>query len=372
MPYSKQQVDSGWEVINSDTGDVKGTHPTEGEADEQLAALYANADPVDEARVEKLGYFIPIQKINAERHEVWGWGAAEEADNADEIMDYQSSKPYWLKWSGDAHKRSGGKSFGNVRSMHQNISTGKLIELRPDDMHKGFYVGVKVVDDNEWKKVEQGVYTGFSVGGSYVKRWSDFQNFGKIRYTANPKELSLVDSPCIKSATFDIVKADGQIVEQEFHPGTGNLINVELDEVPQVQTEDLMTKLQEAYDLLQEVTDDLQKQGGIPSQPEPIADIPLPSQVGPSYETARMPQPNALLEIKPNLEPTQETLAQTTVVSKDLTTAFDSWLPKVGKLIKDTVHEEFAGLQKQALPPAARMIKVEKHKSILVIPRKEN
>ena len=182
-----------------------------------------------------LNMFIPITKINAERREVWGWGAIEEPDNSDEILDYMSSKPLFMDWSNKAQKRSGGKSFGNVRSMHQNVAAGKLIALKADDVNKGFYVGAKIVDDNEWKKVEQGVYTGFSIGGSYAKRWSDFQNPGKIRYTAKPAELSIVDSPCIPSATFQMVKADGVTVTRSFSPTEGkNIISVVRDNMIKV------------------------------------------------------------------------------------------------------------------------------------------
>ena len=176
---------------------------------------------------EQMNMFIPITKVNEQRREVWGWAAIEEPDNSDEILDYESSKPHFLDWSNRAQKRSGGKSLGNVRSMHQNVAAGKLIELRPDDVSKGFYVGAKIIDDNEWKKVEQGVYTGFSVGGSYLKRWNDFRNPGKMRYTAKPTELSIVDSPCIPSATFEMLKMDGSKALRKFNPTQGkNMIKV--------------------------------------------------------------------------------------------------------------------------------------------------
>lgn len=163
--------------------------------------------------------FIPITKIDAERREVWGWGAVEERDNSDEIMDYNSSKPLWMEWSQKAQKRSGGKSMGNLRAMHQPIAAGKLIDLRPDDNKKGFFVGARIVDDNEWKKVQQGVYTGFSVGGSYQRRWMDYTQPGVTRYTAKPSEISIVDSPCIPSATFEVIKADGVKERRHFKPG---------------------------------------------------------------------------------------------------------------------------------------------------------
>ena len=61
--------------------------------------------------------------------------------------------------------------------------------------------------DAEWTKVEEGVYTGFSQGGTYARRWTD--EVGAKRYTADPHEISLVDLPCLAEARFEMVKIDG-------------------------------------------------------------------------------------------------------------------------------------------------------------------
>ncbi|MCK9597914.1 MAG: hypothetical protein M0R06_02665 [Sphaerochaeta sp.] len=225
MPYDKRKKGDEWEVYNTDTGDVKGTHPTEEKANAQLAALYIHASPEKENKMDKT-IFIPIAKIDEQRHEVWGYATNEAPDNADEIMDYNSSKPHFLDWSRRAEKRSGGKSKGNVRAMHQPVAAGILLEMRPDDVAKGFYIGAKVTDDQEWGKVLTGTYTGFSIGGTYMKRWSDPMNPGRIRYTAKPHEISLVDSPCNPEATFDVLKADGSIAKSNFLPGEGKKILV--------------------------------------------------------------------------------------------------------------------------------------------------
>ena len=42
MPYNVQRSGSKYEVVQSQTGRVVGTHPTKDEANAQLAALYAN------------------------------------------------------------------------------------------------------------------------------------------------------------------------------------------------------------------------------------------------------------------------------------------------------------------------------------------
>lgn len=153
-----------------------------------------------------MNVFIPIAKVDAARREVWGWAAEEAPDKSGEIMDYDTSKPLFMAWSETIAKNSDGKSLGNVRAMHGNVAAGRLIHFEPHDDVKKFYIGAHVVDDAEWKKVETGVYTGFSVGGSYAKRWQD----GALkRYTAQPAEISLVDNPCMYGATFEMVKADG-------------------------------------------------------------------------------------------------------------------------------------------------------------------
>ena len=77
-------------------------------------------------------------------------------------------------------------------------------------------MAAKIVDDDEWRKVQEGVYTGFSQGGRYVKRWPD-EETGLIRYTAEPQEISLVDLPCLPNATFEVVK-DGVVEKRAFAP----------------------------------------------------------------------------------------------------------------------------------------------------------
>ncbi|WP_217918144.1 DUF6582 domain-containing protein, partial [Burkholderia pseudomallei] len=67
-------------------------------------------------------------------------------------------------------------------------------------------------------KVLEGVYTGFSIGGDYVKRWADAELSAR-RFTANPCEISLVDLPCVPTASFfSIEKADGSVMQKAFKP----------------------------------------------------------------------------------------------------------------------------------------------------------
>lgn len=161
-----------------------------------------------------LRLFVPITKIDVEKRLVYGTVTEEVMDKSGEVLDYESSKPYFEKWSQEIASATGGKSVGNLRVMHTSKAAGKLTELLMDDAEKRISCVAKVVDDSEWAKCLEGVYTGFSHGGRYVRRWTD--DAGTARYTAEPAEVSLVDNPCLRTAHFEVVKADGAVEEREF------------------------------------------------------------------------------------------------------------------------------------------------------------
>lgn len=160
-----------------------------------------------------MNLFIPITKVDEQRREVWGVAAEEAPDKSSEIMDYDLSKPRFQEWSKAISDATQGKSLGNVRAMHQPIAAGKIISMQFDDEARKVHIGTKIVDDVEWKKVTEGVYTGFSVGGRYGAQ--KFEN-GLLRYEAIPAEVSIVDNPCMHGATFTMVKADGMTEERSF------------------------------------------------------------------------------------------------------------------------------------------------------------
>src|SRR5258708_5398907 len=165
------------------------------------------------SRRKHMDIFVPILKVDAARREVHGVMAEEAKDRANEIFDYESSKPYVQAWSREIEKTTDGKSAGNVRGQHGKIAAGKLVSITFDDVNKRIPVVAKIVDNNEWEKVQQGVYNGFSIGGSYVRKWADG---AATRYTAKPAEVSLVDHPCMYGATFQLVKADGAFEYRGF------------------------------------------------------------------------------------------------------------------------------------------------------------
>lgn len=172
--------------------------------------------------------FIPITKIDVAQRLVYGLATCQRADRAGETCHYESTKPFYEAWSEGIQKASGDKSFGNVRAMHGKVAAGKLSSpVEFYDTAQEIAICAKIVDDAEWKKVEEGVYTGFSQGGRYVKTWKE----GDINfYTADPHEVSLVDLPCLPESTFTAIKADGteelrkftSVIVEPSHTDVGN------------------------------------------------------------------------------------------------------------------------------------------------------
>jgi hypothetical protein len=164
---------------------------------------------------DRLAMFIPLAKADAARRLVYGY-FDETPDRAGEVCDYVSARPAFEIWSAELEKASEGKSLGNIRGQHSNVAAGKLVELNFDDAARRIGFVARIVDDNEWRKVEEGVYTGFSPGGRYARRWKEGAH---VRYTPLVRELSIVDLPCNPAATFTMVKADGAEREVRFAIG---------------------------------------------------------------------------------------------------------------------------------------------------------
>jgi len=175
--------------------------------------------------MSQIQLFAQLAKVDEAKRQVTGIIASESPDAANEVFDYDSSKANFEAWSGNVAKASGGKSVGNLRAMHGNVAAGTIAEIIFDDMAKTISVVADVVDDNEWQKCLKGVYTGFSIGGSYVKKWADAVNKSLKRYTAMPAEVSLVDVGCNPDACFMMVKADGMQSEVKFGDTVNGLMH---------------------------------------------------------------------------------------------------------------------------------------------------
>jgi hypothetical protein len=114
--------------------------------------------------------------------------------------------------------------MGPLCEMHGNVAAGKITELHFDHAKKAIDVAATVVDPVSRQKCVSGVFQGFSIGGSYLKKWPAMVgNQLATKYTAAPTEISLVDNPCVDSArfsrmskTFRLVKRDGTTERRRF------------------------------------------------------------------------------------------------------------------------------------------------------------
>ena len=162
--------------------------------------------------MEGLNLFAQIRKVDEEWRLVYGRLTQEVSDKAGECMDYDLSKPNFEKWIADSMELSKGKGHGNMRAMHGNVCARLFPEVILNDDEKAEDVVGRVIDDNEWEKVLAGAYPGFSVGGAYGKKWQDGD---VLRYEAIPKEGSLVDRPCVLTATFfEVLKQDDTLAKE--------------------------------------------------------------------------------------------------------------------------------------------------------------
>lgn len=166
--------------------------------------------------------FARLTKVNEAERTVEGIIASEAVDRSGEVFDYDMSKQNFVDWSQSIAKATEGKNLGNVRVMHGKTVAGITKALDFDDAGKQIRVQAEIVDDNEWNKVLKGCYTGFSIGGSYGKKWDDPVQKGVKRYEAKPNEYSLVDLPCNPEAQFTVIKADGAEELRKFETTLDN------------------------------------------------------------------------------------------------------------------------------------------------------
>jgi hypothetical protein len=182
------------------------------------------------------GFFAQISKVNLEKRLVTGIATSETLDHDNEIMDYETSKPLFQEWSAKAAQRTGGRSFGNIRVMHQ-LKIGGHLEEPPifDDAAKTMQVTAHVDSDEAWDMIQSGSISGFSINGRAVNRWQSKAAGSPSRYTVKPVEISLVDVPCNPAATFMAIKADGSSEQVAFKHDPAN------------DADDEITKAVEAY-----------------------------------------------------------------------------------------------------------------------------
>jgi len=136
--------------------------------------------------------YAEITKIDRERRMVFGYASTEALDSQGEVVRkeaIEAALPDYMR-------------FANIREMHQPSAVGVAKEAAIDD--KGLYLAARIVDDEAWRKVTEGVYKGFSIGG----RVTDRDRARKHVITGvELMEISLVDRPANPEAVIELYKA---------------------------------------------------------------------------------------------------------------------------------------------------------------------
>jgi hypothetical protein len=119
----------------------------------------------------------------------------------------------------------------------------------------------------------------------YEKKWKDSTDATKTRYTAAPAEISVVDNPCVPTATFSMVKADGTTEAKPFQRygalkaaiadkgmTNGDLFKLATAYLPGEQLEEMAkaeTTMGDVRSALQKLADEEPAPAAEPPAPEP-------------------------------------------------------------------------------------------------------
>lgn len=134
--------------------------------------------------------YINITKVDDEQRIVGGYASTPDLDSQGDIVSIEAIKkalPEYLE-------------YPTIRRMHNNDAIGTTLMTKIDD--KGLYIEAKIVDEDAWKKVKEGVYRGFSIGGKVINK------IREVITDLRLVEISLVDVPANKQAKVLLFKGD--------------------------------------------------------------------------------------------------------------------------------------------------------------------
>lgn len=165
---------------------------------------------------------MPISKVDKERRIVSGWATTDSLDKQGDIVNVEASTKAFEGFR------------GNVREQHTPLAVGKVVSFKQDkyfdksseSFYNGIYVDVYVSKGAEdtWHKINEGILTGFSIGGSINDSEEVYnkQLDAPVRVIKDYDlyELSLVDNPAnpdsniVSVQKFDHVEE--QVVEKNY------------------------------------------------------------------------------------------------------------------------------------------------------------
>ena len=146
-------------------------------------------------KMNKFKRFIPLTKIDKDKRMVFGFASTPDLDSDGEIVSLNALKnalPIYME-------------FPTIREMHQPKAAGttKTAEIIKEGKRgEGLWISGKVVADDAWKLVKEGVYKGFSIGGNVIEKVeNEITQLDLV-------EISLVDSPANRKARIQLWKKE--------------------------------------------------------------------------------------------------------------------------------------------------------------------
>lgn len=164
---------------------------------------------------------MPIAKIDKSKRIVSGWATTDSVDKQGDIVNSEASSKAFDKFR------------GNVREQHTPLAVGKVVSFKQDrhfdkesnQFYNGIYVDVYVSKGAEdtWHKVNEGILTGFSIGGN-IKESEEVYNKEmdaavRVIKDYDLYELSLVDNPANPNSNIVSVQKiqdSGTEIEKNF------------------------------------------------------------------------------------------------------------------------------------------------------------
>lgn len=227
----------------------------------------------------KLLKYFPLAKVDETTHRVLGLATAEIADHEGEICDFAGAKVTVADWSQNAFATTSAAgqdpSYGNLRAQHQLTVAGKVASpITYDDLQKQIWIDTEPISDQMFMDIKRGFYKGFSIGGDYLwrrcnvcgtdippekgRKCSKCNGTVLVRYCPVVSEISYVDNPCLKQATFSLVKADGSTEQVPFASRADNFLH----------------QLDEYHDFIKAQAAELAKYKPADSEPASVAEAP--------------------------------------------------------------------------------------------------
>lgn len=124
---------------------------------------------------------LAVQKADEERHMVFGWASIARQADGSIVKDYQGDVidveelenavyEYVILYrdGGEMHERGGVAVL--IESVVFTAAKMQAMGIPEGTLPYGWWIGLKVTDDDVWKKVKDGTYRMFSIEGEAVRQ----------------------------------------------------------------------------------------------------------------------------------------------------------------------------------------------------------